>query len=223
MSKDVYIRNKNPRCLEYSHEHKFNMDELENIIIDANNYFIEAYKVRHKYDPANFIPLRGTSGGVGEAFAAILADSNKNLIENPHPDGYPDILPLIVDAKEWIENPTVKDFKHGGFDVKGKFISDGDRLDVGASAHHRYTSAVLNVIWTWRNNAPFIIALAYINNLKEDDWGVPKMSSNGGKTTPSCSLKGNGKSKLRMNWLFVHENYKRKIVSKYEWIGLING
>jgi hypothetical protein len=185
------------------------MDKLEKVLNKSHAIFKDAYKKRHKYDPANYVPMRNISGGIGEAFAQMLVDESDDLKTNPHPDGYPDILPNTKEAKKWLESPTLEDFKKGGFDVKSKFIAEDAKIDTNASAHHVYTTSVLNVIWMWKNGVPFIVGITYTDKLTENDWPKPSAGKAGSKTTPSCSINKTGKIKLRSNWLFLDEETVR--------------
>ena len=200
----AYLRN-DMAYLKFSPIHQFDMDQLEKVLIKAYKQFKDAYGKRHKYDPANYVPMRNISGGVGEAFAQMLADETDDLKVNPHPDGYPDILPNTKEAKKWLETPLLEDFKMGGFDVKSKFISEDSKIDTNASAHHVYTTSVLNVIWKWKNSVPFIVGITYTDKLTEKDWPAPSKGKAGSKTTPSCSINKSGKVKLRNNWLFLDQ------------------
>lgn len=199
-----YLRNENA-YLNFSAVHKFQMNELEKALTKSFSIFKTAYSKRHKYDPANFIPMRNLSGGIGEAFAQMLVDLTNDLIINPHPDGYPDVLPNTKEAKKWIDQPTLENFKQGGFDIKAKYIGDDSKIDVNASAHHTQTTSVLNVMWKWKDGVPFIIGIAYTDKLSEADWPTPSKGKVGSKTTPSCSINKTGKIKLRKNWLFLDE------------------
>lgn len=199
-----YLRN-DGAYLNYSSIHKFDMDELEKVLKKSFSVFKDAYTKRHKYDPANFIPMRNLSGGIGEAFAQMLVDTTEDLKINPHPDGYPDVLPNTKDAKKWVETPTLENFKKGGFDIKAKYIGNDIKIDVNASAHHTQTTSVLNVMWKWKDGVPFIIGIAYTDDLTEKDWPTPSKGKVGSKTTPSCSINKSGKVKLRNNWLFLDE------------------
>lgn len=214
----MYIKNNSDLKLEYSSKHKLDLSLIKTAIEKANIIFEEATKSRHKYDPANFIPLRNFSGGVGEAFAAILSDMSDDMIANPHPDGYPDILPNIDEIKPWLDSPTRKDFLLGGFDIKARYVGEGDRVDTNASAHHNHTKSVLNIIWEWRNNSPFIIGITFMNDLTPSDWTELKPAREGSKSTPACSLNGSGKKKLRKNWLFLHESVMSRLSNKKEWL-----
>lgn len=200
----TYIMN-DKAYLKYSPIHSLDMDELKKVLIYSYNEWKKAYKSRHKYDPANFIPMRNLSGGIGEAFAEMLADITDGLKINPHPDGYPDVLPNTKEAQNWIKNPTLQNFKDGGFDIKAKYIGADSKIDVGASAHHIQTTSVLNVIWKWKDDVPFIIGIAYTDKLTPKDWPTPSKGKAGSKTTPSCSINKTGKVKLRSNWLFLDD------------------
>jgi len=137
-------------------------------------------------------------------------------VENPHEDGYPDILPNNEEAKPWIETPTLKDFKGaGGFDMKSTYVNG--KIDTNASAHHKKTTSVMNVIWTFKNEIPQIIGITYTDDLTENNWGTPSPGRSGSKTTPSCSINKFGKIKLRAGWMLMEENLK--LVQKKDWLG----
>lgn len=214
-----YLKN-NKASLAYSNKHSFNLDKLEEAVKFANKSFVDAYKQRHKFDPANYIPFRNISGGVGEAFAAVLCELDKGMIGNPHSDGYPDILPVIAEAKDWLENPTKKEFTKGGFDVKSKYTKPKEKVDTNASAHHTYTKSILNVIWEWRDDVPFIIGLTYCNTLGTDDWGKLGQIKAGSKSSPAAALSKAGKKKLRNNWLLLDESVVKRIHKREDWTGL---
>lgn len=220
--KTFYVRNNNCKLLEFSKQHSFNLDHIEECLITANKEFKKAIAIRHRYDPANFIPLRNISGGVGESFTKMLVerDSGTSMIVNPHEDGYPDILPLVKESRDWIQTPTRKDFTQGGFDVKSKYVDNASKIDVGAASHHIKTKSIFNIIWAFEEKSPFIVAICYTNKLDESDWGTPAKVNLSSKTTPSCSLKKSGKIKLRRNWMFVHKDFINRVQSKQDWIGL---
>ena len=167
------------------------------------------------YHPYNYIPLRNKSGGVAEAFAGMYVSMTNSHVENPHPDGYPDILPNNEEARSWIEIPTLEDFKgEGGFDMKSVYVNS--KIDTNATAHHKFTTSVMNVIWTFKDNTPQIIGITYADDLIKDDWGTPSMGFSGSKTTPCCSVNKFGKKKLRAGWVLLEENLKLR--SKEDWI-----
>ena len=188
---------------------------LEECIPEWNEKMISAIQ-GFPFHPYNFIPLRNKSGGVAEGLAAMFCSKTNSHVENPHEDGYPDILPNNEEARDWIKTPTLEDFRgEGGFDMKAKYIKD--RVDTNASAHHRKTTHVMNVIWTFENGIPKIIGITYADDLIEDDWGKPNMGTKESKTTPSCSVNKFGKRKLRAGWVLMEDNLR--LVQPKEWLG----
>ena len=206
---DNYLINKKSKL---SHEM---INILKECIIEWNEG-MKAAKSIFPFHPYNYIPLRNKSGGVAEGYAALFCTKTDSHVENPHPDGYPDILPNNEDASYWIETPTLEDFKgEGGFDMKSLYIKD--KVDTNASAHHKKTTCVMNVIWKFENDIPKIIGVTYADNLTEDDWGTPTMGKKESKTTPSCSVNKSGKKKLRSGWVIMEENLN--VVSEVDWLG----
>ena len=188
---------------------------LKECISEWNEGMISAIQ-GFPFHPYNFIPLRNKSGGVAEGLAGMFVSKVNSHVENPHEDGYPDILPNNEEAKPWIETPTLKDFKgSGGFDMKSKYVNG--KIDTNASAHHKKTTSVMNVIWTFKNEIPQIIGITYADDLTENNWGTPSPGSSGSKTTPSCSINKFGKIKLRAGWVLMEENLK--LVQKKDWLG----
>lgn len=188
---------------------------LEECISEWNEGMISAIQ-GFPFHPYNFIPLRNKSGGVAEGLAGMFVSKVNSHVENPHEDGYPDILPNNEEAKPWIETPTLKDFKGaGGFDMKSTYVNG--KIDTNASAHHKKTTSVMNVIWTFKNEIPQIIGITYTDDLTENNWGTPSPGRSGSKTTPSCSINKFGKIKLRAGWVLMEENLK--LVQKKDWLG----
>jgi len=189
---------------------------LKECVLRWNNGMMKHTLSGFKFHPYNYIPLRNKSGGVAEGFAGMFCSKTDSHVENPHEDGYPDILPNNEEAIHWIETPTLKDFKgKGGFDMKSVYVKD--KVDTNASAHHQKTTCVMNVIWIFENNVPKIIGITYADNLTKDDWGTPTMGKKKSKTTPSCSVNKFGKRKLRVGWVLMEENLN--LVQKEDWLG----
>jgi len=194
-------------------------DAIYNTVNGWNKLMVDEYAKISKFHPWNHIPVRNQSGGIAESFASYMCATNETLVENPCGDGYPDILPNIPEAQPWIDNPTTENYLGpGGFDVKALLARE--KIDTNASAHHRQTTKVLNVIWNFFDNIPQVIGVTYTNSLVEDDWGVPSSGSVGSKTTPSCSLRSSGKKKLREGWVILKEDIV--LVSPEHWVGFKN-
>ena len=179
----------------------------------ANSSWKLAWTSRHPFDPANYVPDRNISGGLGESFGAMLIKNDNRLIVNKHPDGYPDILPNNQDAKPWVFWPRIDGYFNGGFDMKSQQCHDFYIKSPSVSAHHRFTKKVMLVQWTYYNKMPFVLAVYYCNNLEEEDWGTPTMGKKGSKTTPACSTKDSGKRKLRHGWIIMHDGLEFKAQS----------
>ena len=196
--------------------------KFESIAQFANANWEGAWKVRHSFDPANFVPERNLSGGLGESFGAMLIKQDPRLIRNPHSDGYPDILPNNADAKPWVFWPRIEGFDLGGFDMKSQYCKDFNIVSPSVKAHHRQTKKVMLLQWTYNaKKVPVVLGIYYCNNLVEEDWGVPTMGTEGSKTTPCCGVNSTGKNKLRFGWIIMHESLKfkkrtnKKIIEQY--------
>ena len=190
---------------------------LEECIPEWNDE-IKSCTIPFRYHWCNHIPLRNLSGGIGEALAGMFLSKTNSHVENPCPDGHPDILPNNEEARPWIETPKLEDFMgEGGFDMKANIQKSGDSIDTKPAAHHRFTTSVMNVLWEERNDFPQIIGITYADDLIEDDWSIPSLGKAGSKTTNSCSVLRGGKRKLRAGWVLMEDNLR--LVQPKEWLG----
>lgn len=189
---------------------KYNID-WKGLVTKYNYRTAEAICCRHKDDPANFLDRRSESGVIGNSFAALLAEDYPSMFFiNPHSDGHPDVLPPYTECPEilpWITVPTKKHCPYGLFDAKSHRIEYGERFNVCASAHHRKTRALLNIVWTKLNNIPIVLGLAYAEIIKEDWRKVTKPKTDESGTTSGTGVNGKGLKKLRTGWIIMDKSY----------------
>ena len=185
------------------------VQEFENIISVFENVEIPI---------GDILGLRNLSAFVGEVFNLACSRVSNNFIENnPHQDGYPDVLIMDKIGKSlWDslhnrrrEKEPFSPFEAGGIEVKatcgdlqtakwftnkglGKPVIGEQRKDYVTGynwkAHHRETNNLIGIIWDFIDNKPTIVALTYCNNLTEDDWGKTVTPKEGGGRTTSVSI-----------------------------------
>ena len=161
--------------------------------------------------------LRNLSAFVGEVFNLAISKSTNLLLQNPHQDGYPDLLGMDDKGiKLWKKlKPQIREkspfspFKLGGLEVKATcgdlktakwFSSKGlqkceigdQRIDYVTNynwkAHHRETNNLIGIIWDFIDEKPNIVLVAYSNKLTEEDWGKTVTPKEGGGRTTSVSI-----------------------------------
>jgi len=197
----------------------------------------------------DILGLRNLSAFVGEVYnLACYRVSNNYIKNNPHQDGYPDLLIMDkIGKKLWDslhkrrrEKEPFSPFMAGGIEVKAtcgdlrtaKWFSEKglEKPTIGEQrlqyvtgynwkAHHRETNNLIGIIWDFIDNKPTIVALAYSNQLIEDDWGVqPLPKKGGGRTTSVSIIKKSGMSKM-VQGLILHINddfYDERMLNRLE-------
>tara|TARA_Y100001978_G_C23671513_1_gene424041 strand:- start:271 stop:996 length:726 start_codon:yes stop_codon:yes gene_type:complete len=162
----------------------------------------------------SIINQRNLSGFIGEIFKHSLTKSSQTLINNPHPDGRPDILFNRTCEEENYykscfknKNPKRKEFapyKFGGIEIKAtigsaknaqSFLIGQQRIkhvnNINYWAHHRHNCNLLAIFYDFcklKNGVPQIKAIFYLKIL-EDDWNQVSIGKQGSKKTSNTSLK----------------------------------
>lgn len=185
----------------------------------------------------DILGLRNLSAFVGEVYNRAVKKTAGDLIENnPHQDGYPDLLIMDQDGRDaWNrvssqlhEKDPFSPFPTGGIEVKatcgdlksGKWFTErsipkpiiGDqRLEwvtgYNWKAHHRETNNLIGLIWDFVNNKPTIVSIMYSNELDENDWGKTVTPKEGGGRTTSVSIMNKaGISKMKDGMIAVINN-----------------
>ena len=241
MKKQTYLTNQNskiigPRGIQISVEGIENCVEKTQEIINSLSCF--------QVDIIKLLGMRNLSGLVGEIFASTL-DNNKELIPNPHQDGYPDILLLDdIGKAEWDSIDNHKDkspfspFPTGGFEIKatcGSTPTPKKCKEIGClkpeigdqriamvqsydwKSHHRNTNNLFGIFWDFIDGVPTITAIFYSNKLKQTDWTkVVKPKNNKSRTTSVSMLKRDGVEKMYDNWIIMLEsNIYKNFFYKY--------
>jgi len=182
----------------------------------------------------NILGMRNLSAFIGEIFVrSIVYESEGLFINNPHQDGYPDILILDNVGKTEYENNLLRlkdkqpfsPFKTGGIEIKATcgavptsqaLQKKGfDKPDIGDTriqfltgydwkAHHRQTNNLLSILWDFIDRIPTICAVFYSSNLDEGDWGkIVQPKEGGGKTTSVSIMNRIGVKKMYEGWICV--------------------
>tara|TARA_B100000886_G_C20409532_1_gene486375 strand:- start:1263 stop:1988 length:726 start_codon:yes stop_codon:yes gene_type:complete len=185
--------------LELTNNYLNSVPDLFNL--SSNNFF-------------SIINQRNLSGLIGEIFKHSLTKSSQTLINNPHPDGRPDILfNRTSEEKNYYKNcfinnnPKRKEFapyKFGGIEIKAsigsaknaqKFLIGQQRIkqvhNINYWAHHRHECNLLAIFYDFcelNNGGPQIKAIFYLKIL-EDDWNQVSIGKPGSKKTSNTSLK----------------------------------
>lgn len=183
---------------------------------------LEEYTSKMRVPFSELLGIRGTSVAVSAVLVSEVANSFIWLWENPHQDGYPDLLPntqalwdylktVRLDDKAAWSNPGL-----GGIEVKvtsGNTPSNKPKPGVGDErstlvnkfdwkAHHQQTNNLFGATWDFINGVPQITAAFYSNKLVPEDWGkivIPKES--GGRTTSVSVMKRSGLDKMAKGWM----------------------
>ena len=166
----------------------------------------------------DILGLRNLSAFVGEVFNLACSKVSNGYVENnPHQDGYPDLLIMDAVGKSlWDslknrrrEKDPFSPLKAGGIEVKATcgdlrsakwFTKQGlEKPIIGDQrkeyvtgynwkAHHRETNNLVGLIWDFIDSKPTIVALNYCNYLTEEDWGKTVTPKEGGGRTTSVSI-----------------------------------
>lgn len=187
---------------------------------------LEEYTEKMRVPFSKLLGIRGVSVAVSAVLVSEVANSFGMLWENPHQDGYPDLLPTgpalaayivqmaqdgrLTDKAAW-SDPGL-----GGIEVKvtsGSVPTKLDKPAVGVErssivnkfdwkAHHRQTNNLLGATWDFIDGVPQIHAAFYSNELVPDDWGkvvIPK--DNGSRTTSVSVMRRSGLDKMARGWM----------------------
>ena len=190
---------------------------IESAVQATNQLFEELHRVSPHVSA--LLGMRNLSAFVGAAFITELASFSKGLlIQNPHQDGYPDLLQMdemgkriwsAVTAEQSRDKAPFSPFPGGGLEVKatcgsvptGAVLSRrglqkptiGDtRIEmitgIDWKAHHRETNYLMGLVWDFIFGLPAIAAVTYRNDLTETDWGKIISPKEGGGRTTSVSI-----------------------------------
>ncbi len=178
--------------------------------------------------------MRNLSAFVGEVFAAAMKLEHPEILQqNPHQDGYPDLLLMDDDgrsawdalSKRLREKGPFSPFPTGGFEVKATCGSvptpavcqkrGFEKPDIGEQrihvatgydwkAHHRETNHLFGIYWDFIEGCPTIAAVFYRGDLVEDDWGkIVQPKQGGGRTTSVSIMARDGVKKMYEGWVAV--------------------
>jgi len=209
------------------------------IFIDALTEFDRVIQIFEDVEIpiGDILGLRNLSAFVGEVYnRAVKKAAGNSLENNPHQDGYPDLLIMDdVGRRTWNkflsqlhEKEPFSPFSSGGIEVKatcgdlrsGKWftakniakpIIGQQRLDwvtgYNWKSHHRETNNLIGLIWDFIEKKPTIVAIMYSNNLDEEDWGKTVTPKEGGGRTTSVSIMNKaGIAKMKDGMLAVIDN-----------------
>lgn len=185
-------------------------------------------------DIAKTLGMRNLSAFIGELVAAAVVKTSDGLFrQNPHQDGYPDLL--LMDAtgnQKWDdlqgrlnEKTPFSPFDGGGIEIKATCGSvptpavcrrrKKGRPGIGDTriecltgydwkALHRGTNNLLGLLWDFIQGRPRIAAIFFSSELAETDWGVIVQPREGGGRTTSVSIMSqSGIRKMYEGWLCV--------------------
>ena len=208
----------------------------QDIFIDAISEFEKIMEIFEDIEIpiGDILGLRNLSAFVGEVYNRAVKKTAGNLIENnPHQDGYPDLLIMDQKGKElWNklssqlhEKEPFSPFLEGGIEVKatcgdlksGKWFTSNkiNKPVIGESrlnwitgynwkAHHRETNNLIGLIWDFKDKKPTIMAIMYANSLCVDDWGkTVTPKEGGGRTTSVSRMNKYGIRKMRKGLLAI--------------------
>lgn len=212
----------------------FNSDLFTDAIIEFEK--ILAVFQNNQIPIGDILGLRNLSGFVGEVFNRACANVSSNFLKNnPHQDGYPDLLVMDNIGKNLFdslksrlkEKEPFSPFKSGGIEVKAtcgdlraaswftkKDIEKpmiGDERNEFVTgynwkAHHRETNNLLGLIWDFINNKPTIIAMMYSSDLNPNDWGNVVKPKAGSRTTSVSIMNKNGVNKMYSGLILSLDN-----------------
>ncbi len=190
-------------------------------------------------DIAKILGMRNLSAFIGEVYAAALATESDGLfVQNPHQDGYPDLLVMTDEGKKEMERlkNNLRDkmpfspFVPGGLEVKatvGSVPSPAvlqkkglQKPDIGDTridylmgydwkAHHRETNNLIGILWDFIEGKPTLVAIFYSNEIEVDDWSdIIQPKAGGGRTTSVSIMKRTGVRKMYNGWLAIADDPK---------------
>lgn len=188
-------------------------------------------------DIARILGMRNLSAFIGEVYAAALATESEGLFkQNPHQDGYPDLLVMTDEGKKEMERlkNNLRDkkpfspFVPGGLEVKATVGSVPSpavlqkkgllKPDIGDSridllmgydwkAHHRETNNLIGILWDFIDGKPTIVAIFYSNEIEVSDWSeIVQPKAGGGRTTSVSIMKRTGVKKMYDGWLAITDD-----------------
>ena len=228
MKKQTYLINKKSKIIG-PREQKISVEGIQNCV-EKTQEIIKSL-VDFKVNIIKLLGMRNLSGLVGEIFASTLVN-NKELISNPHQDGYPDILLLDEIGKtHWDSINNYQDkspfspFPTGGFEIKatcGSTFTPAKCKKIGClkpeigdqritmvqgydwKSHHRSTNNLFGIFWDFIYGVPTIVAIFYSDKLKQTDWTkVIKPKNSKSRTTSISILKRQGVEKMYDNWIIM--------------------
>jgi hypothetical protein len=187
----------------------------------------------------NILGMRNLSAFIGEVFVrSIVTVSDGLFMNNPHQDGYPDLLVLDDRGKKEYESNVLhlrdkqpfSPFRTGGIEIKAtcgsvptpKILQKKgfEKPEIGDTridfingydwkAHHRLTNNLLSILWDFIDKIPTICAVFYSSDLDESDWGnIVQPKEGGGKTTSVSIMNRVGIKKMYNGWICVIDDEK---------------
>lgn len=218
-------------------EIKINFDYFKNSLVKTDELLgsIGSYEI----DIYDILGMRNLSAFVGEVFARAMSLTSKNFfINNPHQDGYPDLLAMTPEGRAEMDRlkNNMQDkrpfspFKYGGLEVKATcgslptpavFARKGlvkptigdQRIDYlkgyDWKAHHRNTNNLIGLLWDFIEQRPTIVAIFYSHHLTDQDWGtIIQPKEGGGRTTSVSIMNRGGVKKMYEGWVAVYQDKK---------------
>lgn len=217
-----------------------NLGRIETrIFIDALVEFDRVIKIFEDVEIpiGDILGLRNLSAFVGEVYNRAVKKTAGDLLENnPHQDGYPDLLIMDEEGRtawnkvssQLHEKDPFSPFPAGGIEVKatcgdlksGKWFTERgipkpvigeQRLEwvtgYNWKAHHRETNNLIGLIWDFVDKKPTIVSVMYSNALDEGDWGKTVTPREGGGRTTSVSIMNKaGIGKMKNGMIAVINN-----------------
>lgn len=247
----MYIIN-NENKLYYKNELILTNNQVVNALKKTNEAMKELDDATNEFDVNIFeiLQLRNLSGLVGEYLSKLIEiESEERLVNNPHQDGYPDLLDvgtkikrdyydsLFLNESNSIYKEHVSPFKYGGIEVKATIGSTPPAKKVAKplvgeqriailngldwKSHHRETNNLIGILWDFIDGLPFIVGCFYSNELTEEDWGnIVSPKKGGGRTTSVSVMNASGIKKMCSNWIaIVDDSQYTKKLSANRWIG----
>ena len=210
------------------------------IFIDALDEFDRIIQIFEDVEIpiGDILGLRNLSAFVGEVYNRAVKKTAGDMLENnPHQDGYPDLLIMDEEGRDaWNrvssqlhEKDPFSPFPTGGIEVKatcgdlrsGKWFTERSipkpiigeqRLEwvtgYNWKAHHRETNNLIGLVWDFVNKKPTIVSIMYSNGLDENDWGKTVTPKEGGGRTTSVSIMNKaGISKMKDGMIVLINNH----------------
>lgn len=90
---------------------QFNTRDILDVVVETNNYIIQLSKLveQKNFDLFDVLGQRNLSGLIGEIFSKFFSRKFSDFVNNPHPDGRPDILHLANDeTREYFFNECLQ-------------------------------------------------------------------------------------------------------------------